>query len=151
MVGTGNTRDAQTVASRASDVRFDRAVEEGLAKLTYDVQGFRLSPDQHTQFFVRAAWTAGNQSLHMSFWLRSEGRGFIVEQTDAWVARQSRLGPAMFGNRDFSPLILNVVPTADGWSYVIVGRRGYESISIFALKYSPAGPEHTGIAYSYGC
>ncbi|HEY2906857.1 MAG TPA: hypothetical protein VGJ29_13230 [Vicinamibacterales bacterium] len=148
-LGPGNKGAAQ--APRASDVRFDRAVEQGLAKLTYDVQAFRLSPDQRRQFLVRAAWTAGNQSLHMSFWLRSDGREFIVEQTDAWWARQSRLNPGMFGGRDFSPLILNVVPAADGWSYVIVGRRWYESISISALKYSAAGLKHTGIAYSYGC
>ena len=87
----------------------------------------------------------------MSFWLRSEGREFTVEQSDAWGARQSRLNPDMFGNRDFSPLILNVVPAADGWSYVIVGQRGYESVSIVGLRYSPAGLVHTGIAYGDGC
>jgi hypothetical protein len=87
----------------------------------------------------------------MSLWLRSDGREFVVEQTDAWWARQSRLAPAMFGNKDLSSRILNVVPAPDGWSYVIVGRRGYENTSIIALKYSPAGLEHTGIAYSYGC
>jgi len=150
-LGPGEKPAGGEPALRASDVRFDRDLEQGLARMTYDVQAFRLSPDEHRQFFVRAAWTAGTQSRHMSFWLRSDGGEFIVEQTDAWEARQRRLNPKMFGRRDFLPKILNVVPSPDGWSYVIVGRTGYESISISALKYGPRGLEHTGIAYTYGC
>ena len=142
---------APTPAPDASAGRFDRAVEQRLTHLIFDVQAFRVSRNQDAELFVRATWTAEDRSAHMSFWLRCKDREFIVERTSAWWARQSRLDPLKFGGRDFSPLILNVVSAPDGWNYVIVSQRGYKSMSIFTVRYSPAGLEQTGIGYSYGC
>jgi len=48
-------------------------------------------------------------------------------------------------------MLLNVIPAADGWAYLIIGRRSYEGAGVSVWKYSPAGPRDTGIAYRYGC
>jgi hypothetical protein len=37
------------------------------------------------------------------------------------------------------------------WAYVIMDGRGYESESVWVLKYSPTGPRDAGIAYGFGC
>ena len=95
---------APTPLRNASAGRFDRAVEQRLTHLIFDVQAFRVSRNQDAELFVRATWTAEDRSAHMSFWLRCKDREFIVERTSAWWARQSRLDPLKFGGRDFSPL-----------------------------------------------
>jgi hypothetical protein len=48
-------------------------------------------------------------------------------------------------------MLLNVIPAADGWAYLIMGQRGYEGAGVSVWKYSPAGLQDTGIAYGYGC
>ena len=52
---------------------------------------------------------------------------------------------------EFAGTLLNVIASPDGWAYVVMGRRGYESFGVSVWKYSSAGPLDTGIAYSYGC
>ena len=36
------------------------------------------------------------------------------------------------------------IPAADGWAYLIIGRRSYEGAGMSVWKYSPAGPLDTG-------
>jgi hypothetical protein len=61
------------------------------------------------------------------------------------------VGPDSAARPEFAGTLLNVISSADGWAYVVMGRRGYESFDVSVWKYSPAGPLDTGIAYGYGC
>ena len=50
-------------------------------------------------------------------------------------------------NAGYAGILLNVIEGADGWSYLIIGQRWYESIGVSVWKYSPEGPQDTGIRY----
>ena len=51
----------------------------------------------------------------------------------------------------YAGMLLNVMPSSDGWAYVVLGYRGYENIAVTVWKYSPDGPRDTGLAYAHGC
>jgi hypothetical protein len=130
----------------------------GQSRIRYDVQRFRGGPDNDVRLFVRARWAAaGSQHwIGLSLWLRAHGDDFLVEAIDASATRfaempESRVFETVVGNPVFAGVILNVVPAADGWASVIVGRRGYESRSADVLKYSPDGPIATGVAVWEAC
>jgi len=108
--------------------------------------------------YVRAYWKIGARAqTGLTLWLRFDGQHFSVEQTDATISRLARylefkdLGPQLAAQLEYAGMLLNIVPAADGWAYVIMGRRGYESAVVSVWKYSSAGPRDTGIEYSYGC
>ena len=107
---------------------------------------------------MRAYWKIGARAqTGLTLWLRFDGQRFSVEQTDATISRLARylefkdLGLQLAARPEYAGMLLNVVPAADGWAYVIIGRRGYENAVVSVWKYSPAGPRDTGIGYSYGC
>jgi hypothetical protein len=143
--------DRRTPAQRAISLRYDRAFELGRTRLSYDVQAFRLSADRDVQFFVRAAWSADHEAMHMSLWLRLDRNGFTVERTDSWWAHMGRWAPLMFGSGDFRTRILNVVAAVDAGSYIIIGEPGYEGFSVRLYKYAADGFADTGIGSTSGC
>ena len=149
--------DGALVRGLPSDPAYDRAIAEGRGRLSFDVQSYRVAPDGDPRLYVRAHWTVGRKTAtELSLWMRWNGTRAVVEQTDAWLSKFASYAEAksigsVAANPEFAGLVLNIVPAADGWAYVIVGRRGYESVSVSVLKYSPDGPRDTGVAYSYGC
>jgi hypothetical protein len=131
----------------------EEALARGRARLDYDVQAFRLSPDQSPVYFVRASWLVGRQiGFAASLWVRSDPKLHVVE-TDLRPASWLRM--FMFQgriSRGHLGLILNVLDRdADGWGEVLFARTGYEGVSIDLLEYSPSGLEPTGTGTSFGC
>ena len=107
---------------------------------------------------TRAYWKFGAKAqTGITLWLSFDGQHFFVEQSDASVSRLARyLELKHFGSdlaaKPTNPgMLLNVIPSADGWAYVIMGGYGYESTAVSVWKYSPVGPQDTGLAYIFGC
>jgi len=89
--------------------------------------------------------------------MRFDGHHFEVEQTNAEILQFARYlekkesGPDVASRADYAGMLLNVIADDDGWAYIIMGQRGYESQGVWVLKYSPTGPRDAGIAYGFGC
>jgi len=137
---------------------YDRRVREGQGRLTYHVEAFRVAPDGATRLFVRAYWVIGPRAqTGLTLWIRFDGTSFSVERSDAGVSRFAQYAEAKEMGLDFAAqpeyagALLNVIPAADGWAYLIMGVRGYESAGVSVWKYSPFGPQDTGVRYGYGC
>jgi len=145
-------------AAQPSETAYDRRVREGRARLKYHVEAFRLAPDANPRLYVRAYWTVGLRAqTGLILWIRFDGEHFSVEQTDASASSLARylelkdLGPSAAAHADHAGMLLNVVPAAEGWAYLITGRRGYENVDVSVWKYSSVGPHDAGIRYRYGC
>jgi hypothetical protein len=136
---------------------YDRDVREGRGRLVYHIEAFRLAPDNATRLYVRAYWKVGPRAQSgLTLWVRFDGEHFSVEQTDAAInvmgrERELRDRVDIAAQPEFAGILLNVIPGEDGWAYVILGDRGYESISVSVWKYSALGLQDTGIGYSHGC
>src|SRR6266567_2398936 len=148
----------QNPAAQPRETEYDRRVLAGQGRLIYHVEAFKLAPDLNPRLYVRAYWKVGARAqTGLTLWLRFDGRHFSVEQTDASVSRSARylefkdLGSQLAAQPEYAGMLLNVIPASDGWAYLIIGRRGYEGGGVSVLKYSPAGPRDTGIAYGFGC
>ena len=148
----------QNPAAQPKETEYDRQLQAGKGRVVYHLEAFQLAPDQDPRLYVRAYWKIGARAhTGLTLWLRFDGQHFSVEQTDATISRLARylefknLGPQLAAQPEYAGMLLNIVPAADGWAYVIMGRRGYESAVVSVWKYSSAGPRDTGIAYSYGC
>ena len=138
---------------------YDERVLAGKAKIVYHLEAFRLAPDADTRLFVRAYWVVGPRAqTGLTLWIRVHGEGFVVERTDASLTRFARLDiierdgavNAASDAAGFAAFLLNVVQAPDGFAYVIMKHRGYESLGISVLKYSADGPLDTGIGYAEG-
>jgi hypothetical protein len=136
----------------------DRRIREGRGRLAYHVEAFRAAPDGDPRLFVRAYWTVGARSqTGLTLWIRFDGTSFSVERSDASVSRFARyaeaksMGLDIAARPEYAGTLLNVIPAADGWAYLITGGRGYESAGVSVWKYSPLGPQSTGVRYGYGC
>jgi hypothetical protein len=136
---------------------YDRDVRSGRGRLVYHVEAFRLAPDSYTRLYVRAYWKVGPRAqTGLTLWVRFDGEHFSVEQTDAALnvmvrEREFKDWLDIAAQPEFGGILLNVIPDEDGWAYVILGNRGYESISVSVWKYSALGLQDTGIGYPYGC
>jgi hypothetical protein len=151
-------RKLSAADAQPAETTFDRAIREGKARLVYHVEAFKLAPDGDARLYVRAHWAMGASAERgLTLWIRYAGRRFQVERSDAAVSRlapylaKKDAGPDSAARPEFAGTLLNVIASADGWTYVVMGRRGYESFGVSVWKYSPAGPIDTGIAYGYGC
>jgi hypothetical protein len=140
------------------ETEYDRRVRAEQAKLIYHLEAFKLAPDEDPRLYVRAYWTADSKAqTGLTLWMRFDGHHFEVEQTDSTILRFARylemkaMGDDIAARADYAGMLLNVIPADDGWAYIIMGQRGYESAGVRVLKYSPTGPRDAGIAYSYGC
>lgn len=133
--------------------RLDEALALGQARLTYDMQAFRLDPSATPVYFVRAVWLVGTrQAFAASMWMRS-GPQLEIVQADVRPASWLRM-PEFQGRiaREHVGLVLNVLDVDDdGWGEVLVARRGYESTTIQLFEYSLSGFEPTDIQFGYGC
>src|SRR5262245_33707473 len=136
---------------------YDEQVRSGQARLVDHIEAFMLAPDAQPRLYVRAYWQVGSiAQAGMTLWLRFDGRNFSVEQADASVSRSARaaelqsLGSDIAARAEYAGMLLNVIPATDGWAYLIMGGRGYESVRVSVMKYSPNGPRDTGIGYIYG-
>jgi hypothetical protein len=146
------------VRSQPSETAHDRRIRNGEGRLEYHAEAFRLAPDADARLYVRAFWAIGGVArIGLTAWVRTDGQRFTVERSDASVSRFAQFGEMKFMGSDiaarpeYGGTLLNVVAAPDGWAYVIIGRRGYESVGVTVRKYSAGGPIDTGIAYSYGC
>jgi hypothetical protein len=136
---------------------YDEQVRSGQARLVDHIEPFMLAPDAQPRLYVRAYWQVGPiAQAGMTLWLRFDGRNFSVEQADASVSRSARAaemqssGTDIAARPEYAGMLLNVIPASDGWAYLIMGMRGYESVKVSVMKYSPNGPRDTGIGYTYG-
>jgi hypothetical protein len=151
----------QLSASEAhpEETSIDRGIRERRARLVYHLEAFKLAPDDDARLYVRAHWVMGATAERgLTLWVRhTAGRTFQVERSDAAVSRlasylaKKDVGVDIAARPEFAGTLLNVIPSPDGWAYVVIGQRGYESFGVSVWKYSPAGPLDTGIAYGYGC
>jgi hypothetical protein len=144
--------------AQLKETDYDRRVRDGQGRLVYHSEAFSLAPDGNPRLYVRAYWRVGESvQTGLTLWLRFEGQHFFVEHTDASVSRLARylelkeFGIDLAAKPEFAGMLLNVIPSADGWAFVIMGRRGYESTGVSVWKYSPVGPRDTGLRYVYGC
>lgn len=114
---------------RQLDARLDR----GEARLTFDVQAFRLTPDGDPRLFVRARWTAGGALVYvMSAWVRVTSV-MTLEQSDVTAAGSLRMSEFQYSDFDdeYLGLVLNVVDTdGDGYAELLMLRAGYESRNV---------------------
>jgi hypothetical protein len=140
------------------ETEYDRQVRTGQARLMYHMEAFKLAPDENPRLYIRAYWRIGARAqIGLTLWVRFDGHHFSVEQTDGAVSRSARylemkdVGSDLAAQPEYAGMLLNVIPSPDGWAYVILGRRGYENVSVSVWKYSAVGPQDTGIAYSFGC
>jgi hypothetical protein len=69
----------------------------------------------------------------------------------ARYAELKSVGSDIAARPEYAGMLLNVIPASDGWAYLIMGVRGYESTKVSVMKYSPNGPLDTGIGFAYGC
>jgi hypothetical protein len=134
---------------------YDEQVRSGQARLVDHIEAFMLAPDAQARLYVRAYWQVGSiAQAGMTLWLRFDGRNFSVEQAGAYnfarYAELQSLGSDIAARPEYAGMLLNVIPASDGWAYLIMGMRGYESIKVSVMKYSPNGPRDTGIGYTYG-
>jgi hypothetical protein len=137
---------------------YDKRRDAADARLVTHVEAFRLAPDDEPRLYVRAFWASrGVAQTGLTLWIRDDGKRFHVERSNAAVSRLAHFGELQtFGSNvaeipAYAGMLLNVIPSSDGWAYIIMGYRGYESMSVTVWKYSPDGPRDTGIAYSHGC
>ena len=122
------------------------------------IEAFKLAPDNDTRLYVRAFWASrGVAQTGLTLWIRDDGERFHVERSNAAVSRMARFGEfRSFASNlaeipAYAGMLLNVMPSSDGWAYVVLGYRGYENIAVTVWKYSPDGPRDTGLAYAHGC
>ena len=152
-------RTLSAAEAQPAETTYDRGIREGNARLVYHVEAFKLAPDGDARLYVRAHWVMGAMAERgVTLWIRhAAGRAFQVERSDAAVSRlapylvKKDVGTDSAARPEFAGTLLNVIPSPDGWAYVVMGRRGYESFGVSVWKYSPAGPLDTGIGYGYGC
>jgi len=134
---------------------YNRQVRAGKGRLVYHVEAFKAAPDRVTRLFVRAHWIAGGRAqTGILLWIRFQGNRFVVENTDASVSAASLYGDSELGPDaaagSSSGALLNVIPSHNGWSYVIMGSQRYESFGVSLSKYTPDGPQDVGVGYSCG-
>lgn len=147
----------------SSDVGYHRSwarerqfVEKGLsagrARLFYDLQPFRLSPDGVPYYFVRAMWRVdGRLAFAVSLWLRGDDLTVVWRslRPAAWLRMSEFQGRISTEHLGF---VLNVIDReGDGWAEVLFGWGGYESRSVEEWRLSTFGFEPTGVSYAYGC
>jgi hypothetical protein len=130
----------------------DAGLAAGRAKLSYDVQAFRLSPDGGPYYFVRALWRVnGRLGFAASLWLRGSDLDVV------WRNLRPALWLRMFEFQgvvadEHLGMILNVLDRdGDDWAEVVFLQSGYESRDIAEWRFSPSGFARTGVAFSYGC
>jgi len=127
-------------------------MERNEGKRTYDVQAFRLGPEDPV-YFVRAEWMVqGRQGFAASLWLRTAPRVEVIEtnvQPAAWLRMFEFQGRT---TRENLGLVLNVLDRdRDGLGEILFLETGYESFGITLREYSPNGFVPTGLTYSGGC
>jgi hypothetical protein len=141
----------------APETADDRIIRDGHARMTYHMEAFKLAPDSDPRLFVRAYWRVADRSqTGLTLWIRLAGQRFLVERSNARVTtfahlEESRSGSDLAASASSAGVLLNVVPASDGWSYLIIGRSGYESRGVSVWKYSPNGPLRAGIEWGSGC
>jgi len=120
---------------------FEQPIKNGEAKLTYDVQAFRMTPDGEPRLFVRASWKVGAQVVFlMTAWVRA-GADLTIDHVDVSVsrnryARDFPSSPAEIA--ELNGLILGVLDTdRNGWGEFILMRRdsGHDAMGIDVLEY----------------
>jgi hypothetical protein len=135
-------------------------VSSGLqtARLDYDVQAFRLTPDGDPRLFVRSEWrVAGRIESILGAWVRLRGNGDLeIERVDdrASALPGNLRGMGVVAGREYVGLVLNVVDTdRDGWGEVLVSRDGYESRVIDVVEYPerPGSSPHLITTWATGC
>ena len=135
--------------------RFDAALDRGEAKLTFDMQAFRLTPDGEPRLYVRARWQVGGQFVYaISAWVRVSA-AFVVDRVDADVSYWMRMPNEYIGVADTNlGLVLNVVDTdGDGYAEILLMRAGYESLNVDIVDTPGVSGQRRDpfINYSNGC
>ena len=133
--------------------RADAALVAGKAKLTYDVQAFRLDPSGVPIWFVRAEWRVeGRQAFVIAAWIRAGDQLSTIESDNhggTWLHMQEfreGITPEHLG------LVLSVIDRDhDGWGEVLMLGTGYESFSIHSREYTADGFDVPDLQYSAGC
>lgn len=133
--------------------RQDDALSRGQARLTYDIQGVRVTREGPPLFFVRAEWFVGDfQAFAAAAWF-SFGEKLELVQADVRPASWLRM--AIFQGTIYRiqiGMILNVLDRdADGWGEILFAQGGYESLGVSLLEYSPSGFDPQGVEFNYGC
>ena len=136
----------------------ERRITRGEGRRSYHLEILQLSPDHQRRLYVRAYWSIGGHApVGLTLWIQFDGRQFIVERTDASVSTFSNyaegksMGPDIAARPEYAGTLLNVIPAADGWSYLIMGAQRYESFRVSVYKYSALGPQATNMTYGHGC
>jgi len=149
--------DARSKAGDAptAESDYNKQVRAGKGRLVYHVEAFKAAPDRVTRLFIRAHWVVGQHAqTGILLWIRFEGGRFVVEHTDASISAASLYGDSELGPDiaawPTSGALLNVIPSHDGWSYVIMGSQRYESFGVSLSKYTPDGPQDVGVGYGCG-
>ncbi|HUQ85942.1 MAG TPA: hypothetical protein VM096_00195 [Vicinamibacterales bacterium] len=125
----------------------------GRARLTYDVQGFRLDPRQTAAYFVRAEWKIdGRPGFGAVLWIQ-DNDGLKIYSADpqpaVWLGMREFRGQL---RREHYGMVLNVIDRDnDGWREILFLREGYEGFSIEMIEFGATGWEPAGASYSGGC
>lgn len=121
-------------------------VTAGAARIRFDVQAFRLTPDALPRLYVRAIWNLDGRTVFtIGAWLRT-APALEIEGVDLHAARfpwtelfERPLEPSINGE------VLNVVDIdRDGLAEVLMGYDYYEGFSFELSKYplgEPSGPQ----------
>ena len=128
--------------------RVDDELAKGRGKLTYDVQAFRLGPDDTPTYFVRAEWWVDKRmGFAATVWMRGAER-FTIFEKDVRPASWLRMGEFRGRvHRSQLGFVLNVLDRdRDGWGEILFAQEGYEGVGIQLLEFSPSGFEATGIS-----
>jgi hypothetical protein len=151
----GISADSRTGPGDAARQRMDRTLQAGQGRLTYDVQGYRLTAADRL-LFVRARWFVGSRlGFEAAAWLREapSAASLSVVDTDLWAASwlRTRLARGTIYDSNLG-LVLNVFDRdGDGWAEVLTAREGYEGVAIRLRRYTSQGFVDDGPAMQQGC
>jgi hypothetical protein len=133
-------------------------MSRGTARITYDFQAFNLAPDGFPRLFVRTRLHFPRRSMPgLSLWMRMEGDQFVVERSDSWLVRLAATEKDPIAiemrrpDKETAGVVFNAIAGPDGWGWLVMGQRGWESISTIAYRYSPDGPVPLPLALHLGC
>ena len=131
-----------------------RRVSAGGARINFDVQAFRLTPDGLPRLFVRAVWNLDGKTVFlMSAWLRT-APALEIEAADLHAAKQAvwldfkydgPMEPSYLGE------VLNITDVdRDRFAEIVMLYHYYEGISIEISKYPPTGPGGAQVIAKFG-
>lgn len=127
-------------------------VAAGAARLRFDVQALRLTPDGFPRLYVRAVWNLDGQTVFlMGAWMRVTP-ALDFDAVDVHASRfiwgglfEGQMDPSLNGE------ILNVVDIdRDGLAEVVMLYRYYESFSMEASRYPFGEPDGAQVIAKYG-